>query len=332
MAKGGWKYSGLQLGPHGDTLAEDNSDLNAIANIFVNSGTGWSGLSGPLKVRGTDSDFATAVLLGHSSGNRCMIGISNYYNGRLPMSVCTHKYGSNLWIIYGGSTLGNLDPTVGDNIINDGLYASSLVEHYYRQGVSSSVYSILHLALRSDGSFWLAMDYEASKSRGLNSYILAGPIITENQHSSDSGWMHNIAVIGREGNYEKLKTNFDIFDYPSKQLCTFAAAHDGMTRRRRQGDGARFFAGQNVFIDNMYLPANSTSVAWSTVHLGVQGSDLDTKGVVPNNGFKGAIDSGAMIAVDKNGLQPFQLLDGGNYIYIGEGIALGWDSSNSSVI
>ncbi len=334
MAKGGWKYQGVQLGPTNGTLAEVLVDLTKVTDAFINAGKGWSLVWDAKKISGSSSDFAIAALLQHSNGKCCLIGISNYSYQRVDRDNCANgEPGGNLWFTYGGPNLGtNLDPKSSE-LVTDGLYVASINSQYYKDGTTSGFYSLLHLAFRDDGAFWMVYEYKASAGRGINGFILAGDIISELQHDSDTGWLSCTAIIGEKGGSYHSSNDERLPERPDMQICTFAAAHDSMpTRRRRTEDGARIFAGQNVFLEKMYQPTITENVAWSTIHVGIQNDNLNEAGVVVGNGFKGVLDSEAIIEADHRGLTPWQRLDDGNYIYVTNGIALGWDPSNGDLI
>ena len=60
-------------------------------------------------------------------------------------------------------------------------------------------------------------------------------------------------------------------------------------------------------------------------------SDLANDGVVPGNGFKGYLDTDVFRAVYA-GFPYNTLLDDGKFIYLGSGLAIGWDSSNEVLL
>ena len=66
----------------------------------------------------------------------------------------------------------------------------------------------------------------------------------------------------------------------------------------------------------------------------VSSNDLDTAGVVVGNGIKGSMNPEWMRYTMFPGgpANDKQLLDGGNFIYLRNGIAVGWDPSNGSML
>lgn len=70
------------------------------------------------------------------------------------------------------------------------------------------------------------------------------------------------------------------------------------------------------------------AVRYSKIQLGWYTSDIANHGVTSLDCVKGYIDSNTMIAVPAGVLAPWQLLDSGKMIYVGGGVAIGWDASN----
>lgn len=70
------------------------------------------------------------------------------------------------------------------------------------------------------------------------------------------------------------------------------------------------------------------AVRYSKIQLGWYTSDIEHHGVTSYDCIKGYIDANTMIAVPPGVLAPWQLLDSGKMIYVGGGVAIGWDASN----
>ena len=67
---------------------------------------------------------------------------------------------------------------------------------------------------------------------------------------------------------------------------------------------------------------------WTPCWMSLNAADHDTYGVVPGDGFKGYVDTDLLRGVNPN-YGYGQQLDGGNFVYLGGGFAIGWDPSNT---
>lgn len=70
---------------------------------------------------------------------------------------------------------------------------------------------------------------------------------------------------------------------------------------------------------------------WTPCYMAVLAADHDTYGVVPGDGFKGYIDTDLLRGVNPN-YGYGQQLDGGNFVYLGGGFAIGWDPNNTVLL
>lgn len=75
----------------------------------------------------------------------------------------------------------------------------------------------------------------------------------------------------------------------------------------------------------------SNKTSFSPIIIGHASSDMDTYGVVPGVGYKGYLDTDFLRIVYR-GFPYGTLLDGGKFIYLGGGLALGWDASNEVIL
>lgn len=83
-----------------------------------------------------------------------------------------------------------------------------------------------------------------------------------------------------------------------------------------------------IFSGNRTSSATSGKTAFGAFLLSHGSDDANSYGVVPGNCFKGYLDTDFFRNV-YYGFQYDALFDGGNFIYAGGGIALGWDPSNT---
>lgn len=70
---------------------------------------------------------------------------------------------------------------------------------------------------------------------------------------------------------------------------------------------------------------------WTPVYMAIGAADHDTYGVVPGDGFKGYIDTDLLRCVNPN-YSYGQQLQGGDFVYLGGGFAIGWDADNEILL
>lgn len=70
---------------------------------------------------------------------------------------------------------------------------------------------------------------------------------------------------------------------------------------------------------------------WTPVYMYINAADHDTYGVVPGDGFKGYIDTDLLRGVNPN-YSYGQQLQGGDFVYLGGGFAIGWDADNEILL
>jgi len=75
----------------------------------------------------------------------------------------------------------------------------------------------------------------------------------------------------------------------------------------------------------------STGGRWTPLYMLIGASDHDTYGVVPGDGFKGYIDTDLLRGVNPN-YSYGQQLQGGDFVYLGGGFAIGWDADNEILL
>lgn len=70
---------------------------------------------------------------------------------------------------------------------------------------------------------------------------------------------------------------------------------------------------------------------WTPIGVYISATDHDTYGVVPGDGFKGYIDTDLLRGVNPN-YSYGQQLQGGDFVYLGGGFAIGWDADNEILL
>lgn len=195
----------------------------------------------------------------------------------------------------------------------------------------------------SDGrtaSFWLTNPgvYGAGKLRG----FIMGPLIGTPAHtaedstpqcrmgvfsfapdsaSSDAG----SSYINSESNYVTKTEN----STSCPQILSFCAA-DG--EQKIGGFSAYdwwYGASTTCICAEVCNPDVAQTGRYAAMWVARSAADLQQNGIVNGDGFKGYIDTDIMRVVRRNFYTKGQLFDGGNFVYIGGGIAIGWDPSNT---
>lgn len=115
--------------------------------------------------------------------------------------------------------------------------------------------------------------------------------------------------------------------------CVVCYFRDTTTTRPVQHDDPHSMtecAATNVYVSPGLRTSSITSgkTAFCALNLSHATDDANSYGVVPGNCFKGYLDTD-LVRVVYYGFPYDTKFDGGNFIYAGGGIALGWDPSNS---
>lgn len=78
-------------------------------------------------------------------------------------------------------------------------------------------------------------------------------------------------------------------------------------------------------------PITRGKARWLAIGMTSVSENINTTGyVVPGDGMKGWIDTDMIRAVCPTGLQTNYTLDNGNFIYVGEGLMMGWSADNDT--
>lgn len=86
-----------------------------------------------------------------------------------------------------------------------------------------------------------------------------------------------------------------------------------------------------VISDDVSTVTTSPGGRWTPCYMFLQAADHDTYGVVPGDGFKGYIDTDLLRGVNPN-YSYGQQLQGGDFVYLGGGFAIGWDADNEILL
>lgn len=183
----------------------------------------------------------------------------------------------------------------------------------------------------------------------LKGYV-AGEIFNETGHSSDLNTIGIICLFNPlNAEYQADSNSFLINS--SQGSTSFQSTNDYIWQSCViKSDGTALTGdyltttNPNVFPYRPYIAFDKTVVSndvsstitspggrWTPCYMAVLADDHDTYGVVPGDGFKGYIDTDLLRGVNPN-YGYGQQLDGGNFVYLGGGFAIGWDPNNTELL
>ena len=87
----------------------------------------------------------------------------------------------------------------------------------------------------------------------------------------------------------------------------------------------------HVFANTAGTPITRGKARWLAIGMTSVSENINTTGyVVPGDGMKGWLDTDMIRAVCPTGLQTNYTLDNGNFIYVGNGLMMGWSADNDT--
>lgn len=88
---------------------------------------------------------------------------------------------------------------------------------------------------------------------------------------------------------------------------------------------------QNALSASACTPITRGKARWLAIGMTSVSENINTSGyVVPGDGMKGWLDTDMIRAVCPTGLQTNYTLDNGNFIYVGNGLMMGWSAANDT--
>ena len=183
----------------------------------------------------------------------------------------------------------------------------------------------------------------------LKGYVV-GEIFKETGHSSDLNTVGIICLFTPTSAEYNADTNSVLINSPQGST-NFPATNDYIWQNCAiKSDGTALTGdylttvNPNVFLYRPYIAFDKTVVSnevsstitspggrWTPCYMAVFADDHDTYGVVPGDGFKGYVDTDLLRGVNPN-YGYGQQLDGGNFVYLGGGFAIGWDPNNTVLL
>jgi hypothetical protein len=356
MAKGGWEYGRYFQGPHSNAIAEWEADWDGISDAIVNLGVGWSVDTGNDRYTTAGSDYAWWRGWVHSSGARLAFLTTNSYNGTNKGSGAVyhaennHSNRANGTFANSSNTFGwaysppgnsgwgaGLDPNdLGFITLDDfrfGIvgYDQDALFDYSRISNGTAGSNTFHFIGKDDDLF-IVVEKASDADRTLEYMWCFGTLLSTLAHPT-------------------LETDANI-----SQEC-FIGCLNGITGltssdspysfyRTPSIDGSRGTTRPRLRLDGMGITWITTGLA-TTIHsvpeLGTEPwvagamytsrtTDLPTEGVIAGSGMKGLLDSEKIRIVQGWSLDQRQTLDGGNFIYVGGGLAIGWDPNNGPML
>jgi hypothetical protein len=349
MAKGGWSYAGIQLLPHTATQANWEADYNGVMDA-VASLDGWSVSQTTVLYAGngtTDTSFWGACE--HTSGALLIFDWkihdasgSPAVNNLANVTMSGFNARDSMGIAYfppGNSGVGAANPATSGFIPNDGFrfgytgYDSpqdSIHWDYTYNGTNAS--HTFHFVGKGDDIFILLETYTNS-ARWLDYFWGFGTLISQLAHEAQetSADRRRECTIGSLNGISGLNAS----DSPIS-----------FWRTPSQDGGTPPTSAARVRVGGAFMTWSTTPLA-STVYLYNEigdepyvgpilyysrSVDIDSEGIIRGNGLKGALDTDKIRIVQGRDLTQRQTLDNGNFMYIGGGVAIGWDPGNGPTI
>ena len=88
---------------------------------------------------------------------------------------------------------------------------------------------------------------------------------------------------------------------------------------------------ENALSASACTPITRGKARWLAIGMTSVSENINTTGyVVPGDGMKGWLDTDMIRAVCPTGLQTNYTLDNGNFIYVGNGLMMGWSADNDT--
>jgi hypothetical protein len=268
-----------------------------------------------------------------------------YYSSGLSMSMIPGG-SNNTWDVSENCTTKNLISEDGTPIIGTVIDSNSKSTFLSYDNVSQRQ-SRYVVVVKQDviHCFWQDIN-----SGYLNGCISVGKIFGNLCNSNDSGLKSKYgAITFIDGNVNgetyygsgsSYAPNLNIRGNGFSLYCIGANNCSWLTMACFAADGEKrtgwstFLMNTNPVAQFGYATQSSTSnkTAFGAFLCGVNLNNLDASvGIVPGNGFKGYLDTDIFRSVYYE--FPYNtLLDDGKFIYVGSGLAIGWDASNEVLL
>lgn len=181
--------------------------------------------------------------------------------------------------------------------------------------------------------------------------MILGEIFKETGHLSDTHTMGScsLSVTGTDdgetvfqtgsGYFINSTTGYNLITSPGTGIMQYSQiiSYSGNVFYGLYGTRGNYSYFTGIGLDTTIANSVVSSVItspggrWTPVYMYINAADHDTYGVVPGDGFKGYIDTDLLRGVNPN-YSYGQQLQGGDFVYLGGGFAIGWDADNEILL
>lgn len=199
-------------------------------------------------------------------------------------------------------------------------------------GVTYTIYALIkekQIGIFERSSSWNV----GSRLKG----VLLGEIFSITGHNDDNYTMGSLGLSDNlEPESSDSKTKYINASYGSINFDSSSTSQiltkTGVCIPSATGDACTCVtAFDTTLVDSNISPTISSSGGrWTPVYMYANSADHDTYGVVAGDGFKGYVDTNLIIGVSPNYSYGQVLGTNGEYVYLGGGFAVGWDSTNTN--
>lgn len=326
--------------------------LKTVANLLIDTGTGWAL---DKKHNATVDDMMTntkndlfVLFLTSTHGEKLMIGYS-IENNVVPAPFGFKKDKSNMCKVSGLFTSmipAGSNSVFGQTWLGEGFIPTDATLVYTCTGTSDYSSSMAyknednttyHTQVVTNGSI---ISFRVYKDLYYGTWWFVGPIISTLAHQSmDTLPTAKMATLQymKSGSYEgDGYINFEELGVWKRRVSSDNIdKYDKIDIFRADGEHIQSADGHGIFVSGaseqtLNMVANSSITGlnrWAAIYIGVNSGDPTTHYIVKGDGMKGYLDTNFLRYVNND--YPFgQTFDDGNFVYIGYGVAMGWDPSN----
>ncbi len=270
----------------------------------------------------------------------CNSSTSNYYSDiGLGMSMIPGG-SSNTWDISSDCTTGSLVPY-------DGVRCISMAN---RAQTTSYTNTFIHTGV-TNGKYYLIVKEDLicvfSGKQGVDSLysgFAIGKIFGQLFNSADNAYYSKYGAFNFDSNSEITETTVNtniswintrantpywganVVGCLFRSTVTAPAVTYLTTHSVIYSAGCLYWSNDGTCVD----AASSNKTTWTPILVAVTTDDAQTYGVVPGNGYKGYLDTDFLRGI-YFGFPYNALLENGNFLSLGGGLAIGWDPSNTVV-
>lgn len=291
------------------------------------------------------------LMIGYSIGSNTIPAPFGFNYNATKMAILVGLFTSMIPAdsnqIFGNSWLAEeFIPTDATLVTSGASKNDSFSNHYCMAGVSTSSSSTYHAQIVTNGHIILFRMYKDSDIGTI--WFLGSAIGTLAHPTMDirpTAKMLNMHItvsytegtlLNRNG-YSSGSDDNPLYDYVSSNrtdlynFIEFCSA-DGTHIQSNNNHGIFFNSSSTLNSERISNSSITGFNRWTAIYIGVHSSDPTSHYVVKGDGLKGYIDTNFLRHVRTGNTYTFgQTFDDGNFVYIGYGLALGWDPSNGSL-